>query len=56
VIVRLGDMSPPPLWVVILFLVLGVLMIAAGSPWLGATLIAAIVLLSAPRVRDRFRR
>jgi hypothetical protein len=55
-IFRLGNMSPPALWVVILFLVLGAMMIAAGSPWLGAALIVSIVLLSAPRVRDWFRR
>jgi hypothetical protein len=55
-IFRLGDMSPPPLWVVVLFLVLGAVMIAVGSPWLGAILIGSIVLLSVPRVRDWFRR
>ena len=55
-IFRLGDMSPPPPWVVVLFLVLGAVMIAAGSPWLGGALIVSIVLLSAPRVRGWFRR
>jgi hypothetical protein len=55
-LVRLGDLSPPPIWVLIGSIAIGIGMILAGSLYLGIVLIGLMLLLSAPRLISRLRR